>query len=323
MPVVLAFALGNTHAQHAILPTLTATIPLQGVKGRIDHMAIDVKTERIFVAALGNNTVEVVSLKQGKRMRSLSGFTEPQGVLYDAASNRLYVTNGGEGSCAILDASSLKILKTIPKMEDADNIRYDKSARLLYVGYGDGGLAVIDPRTMQNIFEIPFDQHPESFQLEKGSNVVYVNVPNGHNIIVIDRAKRTMLKSWATQGAEENFPMALDETDHLLFVGFRSPPSLQVLDTRSGNVVESVPIGTDVDDLFFDVRSRRIFASCGGGRIDIISVGEPTALKLVGTVPTRQGARTSLLVPELNILIVAAPKVSNTQAELRVYTLVQ
>src|SRR5947199_9534296 len=85
---------------------LEKTIPLPDVQGRIDHMSIDVKNHRLFMAALGNNTIEVIDTKQGKRIRSILGLHEPQGVLYLPEPNRLYVANRDDGTLRILDGSS-------------------------------------------------------------------------------------------------------------------------------------------------------------------------------------------------------------------------
>src|SRR5437868_9482589 len=120
------------------------TILLPGVEGRIDHMAADARGQRLFVAALGNNSVEVVDLRAGRVAHHLAGFNEPQGIAFAPETNRLFVANGEGARCDVLDAASTKRLDSIRGMDDADNVRYDPAARRVYVGYGRGAIAALD-----------------------------------------------------------------------------------------------------------------------------------------------------------------------------------
>jgi len=319
--LVAFFQQVEAQSQHPAILQLRSTIPLPHVQGRIDHMDIDLKTQRVFVAALANNTVEVVSLREGKRTRTLDGFKEPQGVLYLPELNQLYITGGGDGTCAILDATSFKRFKTIESLEDADNIRYDRSSKLVYVAYGSGGLAIIDPSKSETRYLLPLTQHPESFQIENSGNRIYVNVPNEKKIVVFDKAKRETVASWSVKDADKNYPMALDEQHRLLFVGCRTPARLLVLDTGSGKVISTIPIAGDVDDVFFDAQRHLLYVSCGEGVIDVFSQETPNSYKRVERVPTRTGARTCVLVTSLNMLLVAVPQNGFEDAQLRVYSI--
>src|SRR5262245_34500293 len=115
----------NAHAGEPTPLRLVQTIPLPNVEGRIDHLAVDLKGERLFVAALGNNTVEVLDLRAGKRLRSITGLHEPQGVGFIPEFNKIYVANAKSGTCDVFDASSFKVIKSAKFSDDADNIRYD------------------------------------------------------------------------------------------------------------------------------------------------------------------------------------------------------
>ncbi len=212
---------------------LVQTIPLTNVEGRIDHMAIDLKGQRLFVAALGNNTVEVLDLRAGNRIRSITGLHEPQGIGFIAEFNRIFVANGKSGACDVFDGSSFKLIKSVKFSDDADNVRYDAKARRVYVGYGSGGLGIIDAATGDQLGEIKLEGHPESFQLEKSGPRIFVNIPTSQKIIVVDREKRAATATWPASGATANFPMALDETHHRLFVGFRKPAKIIVFDTTA------------------------------------------------------------------------------------------
>lgn len=294
------------------------TIPLPGVKGRIDHLAVDVTGHRVFVAALGNDTVEVVDTRDSS-VHTLRGFGEPQGVLFVAGSNRLFVANGSADRLDVLDASTLAPLKHLDKLADADNVRYDPARRQAVVGYGNGALRFVDETRGETAYEIRLPGHPESFQLEQHGPRAFVNVPDVHAVVVVDRTTRDVVARWNTAGASANFPMALDENEHRLFVGTRSPPLLISYDTSSGQVVEKLAIGHDTDDLFIDGPRKRVYVVCGEGRVDIVrrdGAGRPA---LEASVPTAPGARTGLFVPEEDRLYVAAPARGTSPARLLIY----
>ena len=121
--IVLAVIGLDVQAEESPPLRMVQTIPLPNVEGRIDHLAVDLKGQRLFIAALGNNTVEVLDLHAGKRIRSITGFREPQGVAFIPEFNKLFVANGKNGACDAFDGSSLKPIKSIKFSEDADNIR--------------------------------------------------------------------------------------------------------------------------------------------------------------------------------------------------------
>jgi YVTN family beta-propeller protein len=214
-------------------------------------MSIDVKGGRLFVSALGNNTVEVIDTKAGTRVKTIPGLQEPQGVLYVPAVDRLYVANAKDGSVRIFDGSSYAPLKTLDYGDDADNLRYDSDHKAIWVGYGNGALAEIDEQGNKG-GEIKLDAHPESFQLEKGSPRIYVNLPDSRKIAVLDREKRAIVATWPLGMAQADYPMALDRADHRLFVITRHPPQLLVFDTTTGKIVQRLPAVGDCDDAFYD-----------------------------------------------------------------------
>ena len=309
----------NLEAEEAGPLRLIQTIPLRNVEGRIDHMAVDVKGERLFIAALGNNTVEIVDLRAGKHMETITGLHEPQGVGFVPDFNKIFVANAQSGACEVFDGSSFKRIKSIKLSDDADNIRYDPAARRVYVGYGSGGLGIIDAATSDQLGAIKLDGHPESFQLEKFGPRIFVNIPTSQKIAVLDREKRATIASWPTANATANFPMALDETHHRLFVGFRKPAKLIVFDTESGKVVTNLDSPGDADDIFYDATRRRIYISGGDGFIGIIQQQDADHYKTLTKIPTASGARTSLFVPELSRLLLAVPHRGGQTAEVRTY----
>lgn len=306
-------------AQESAPLRLVQTIPLPDVDGRIDHMAVDLKGQRLFVAALGNNTVEVLDLRAGKRVHSITGLREPQGVGFVPEFNKLFIANAKNGACDVFDASSFKRIKSIKLSDDADNVRYDAAAHRVYVGYGSGGLAIIDAAAGDQLGDIKLEGHPESFQLEKSGTRAFVNIPTAQKIVVVDRDKRTTVASWPTGGTAANFPMAIDETHHRLFVGFRKPAKLVVFDTETGKIIASLDSAGDADDVFYDGSHGRVYVSGGEGFISIFQQIDADHYKPIMKIATASGARTSLFVPELNRLYLAVPHRGSQKAELRVY----
>jgi len=309
----------RAQAEEPTLLRLVQSIPLPDVEGRIDHMAVDLKGQRLFVAALGNNTVEVLDLREGKRIRSITGLHEPQGVGFIPEFNKLFVANAKDGACDVFDGSSFKLLKSVKFSDDADNIRYDASARRIYVGYGSGGLGIIDAATGDHLGDIKLDGHPESFQLEKSGPRIFANIPTSQKIAVVNREKGATATAWPTAGATANFPMALDETHHRLFVGFRKPAKLAVFDTESGKIVANLDSAGDADDIFYDSSRRRVYVSGGEGFLSIFEQPSPDNYTRMVKIPTAAGARTALFVPELNRLYLAIPHRGSQRAEVRVY----
>jgi YVTN family beta-propeller protein len=314
----------NTYAggasQCPILLTQVKTIPLDGVEGRIDHFGLDAKGKRLFVSALGNNTVEVVDLAAAKVTQQIRNLRAPQGIGFSPESNRLAVANDQDGSCRLYDGTSLQQTATIELKDDADNVRYDNVSRRFWIGYGDGGLAAIDAASGKQVADVKLDAHPESFQLETKGKRIFVNVPNAGYVAVVDRESATLIRKFAPTEASANFPMALDEADHRLFIGCRRPAKLLVLDTETGKTVAVLEIVGDADDLFYDSANKRIFVSGGEGAVTVIDRTTPDIYKVAGQVATAPGARTSFFVPGAGTLYIAVPHRGTHKAELRVFT---
>jgi hypothetical protein len=292
------------------------TVAMSGVTGRLDHIVFDAKSRRAFVAALGNNTVEVVDLSTGKPAGRIRDIEEPQGIVLLPDANQLVVTSGGDGTCRFYDASSLKLIESVQCGGDADNIRIEAASQRLYVGYGTGGLAVIDAAKRRRLSEIKLDGHPESFQLESRGPRIFVNVPSARQVAVVDREKGSVTAKWKLS-AESNYPMALDESRHRLFIGCRKPSKLILLDTETGKETESLECSGDVDDIFVDPGSGKAYLACGEGFIDVFEPTDSGAHRRSERIRTAAGARTSLYVG--GDLLLAAPARGERPAELRVY----
>lgn len=297
---------------------LEGRIELPSVRGRIDHLAVDVAEGRLFVAALGSDSLEVVDLKEGKRIDRIQGLHEPQGVAYWPESRRVFVANGsGGGVQAFLDGKA-PAMASAPDLDDADNLRFDPKTRLLYTGYGKA-LAAINPDTLRVMQRIDLAGHPESFQLDDAGRFIYVNVPSASHIAVVERTSGRVVATWALAAASSNFPMALDESRKRLFVATRQPPLLIAYDLASGKEVDRLRICGDADDLFVDHSRQRLYVVCGQGLVEVVGAAEGNRLRVVERTATTQGARTGLFVPGLARLFIAVPSRGGSVAEIRMY----
>lgn len=302
-------------AQAARTPlVLERKIPLGKVSGRIDHLGIDGKRQRLLVAEFGNNSLGVVDLASEKVLRTLAGFSEPQGVAYVPFADSVYVASGGDGSVRVLGGADFASLGRIALGEDADNVRVDALRHRVLVGYDRGALAVIDPATRTRVAYIRLAGHPEGFQIDDTGMRVFVNVPTARAIEVVDLATKAS-RSLPARGAGANFPMAIDRDAHRVLVVFRRPPILMALSSRDGHVLARAAICGDADDVFVDARRRRIYVSCGTGVVDVLEPGWEGYRRLA-RVPTVSGARTSLFVPERDRLFVAVRARGNEPAAI-------
>jgi hypothetical protein len=315
--------------QESPVLSLESHISLPNVKGRIDHLSVDVKGERLFVAAVENHTVEVINLKSGQRVHTITDLAEPQGVFYEAATNRLFVACGLDGVVKVFDGTTFQGLTTVKFPDDADNIRYDARSKSVIVGYagakqlrkreeGTGGLGFLDSKG-KRLADVVIDAHPESFRLEETGTRLFVNVPEKKEIEVVDVAQRAVLARWPVSTAENNFPMALDEAHHRLFVGGWVPPRLLIFDTEAGKEVASVEIAGKTDDLFYDSERRRIYVLTNVGVLEAFEQKDPDHYAGVARYPTPVGTQTGLFVPEWGKLFAAVRKQGEQDAEIRVY----
>jgi DNA-binding beta-propeller fold protein YncE len=274
---------------------------------------------------LGNNTVEVIGVSARTLEHTITGVPNPQGVVYAPEGNKLFV-GSSQGKLYIYDGTSFDLITAIDFHGDVDNLRYDAANKRVYVGYGDeetAAIGIVDATTNKRIEEeYKLGAHPESFQLETSGPNIYVNLPDLKQIAVINRSTHAISR-WPL-ALEHNFPMALDEADHRLFVGTHEPPRLAVFDTNSGHMIVALPSVQDADDLYYDAARKRIYMAGGEGFIYTFQQNNPDDYRFLAKIPSALGARTAGYFGKgkkgFDRFFLAVPARADRGAEVWIYT---
>jgi YVTN family beta-propeller protein len=312
-------ACGQPAVANAEALELVQTIPLKGAAGRLDHLALDRNGERLFIANLSNNTLDIVDLKAGKLVKQIPDQHKIQGVAYVPEVNRIFVGNGKDGTCNIFDGKSYQVIRSV-KLDDADNVRYDPRSERIYVTHAENGLSVIDPTTLEVKATIKLPGAPEAFQLDPTQPRLYINIPKPSQVAVVDTGKNEVVSQFPLTLAEANYPLAFDSRRGRLFVGCRKRPTVVVLDVTTGKEVVGIEIPGDIDDLFYDKKRERLYASCGEGVLAVIQRKEADRYEVVERISTGKLARTCLFDAERGRLYVPVPRqTGGTSPELRIF----
>jgi hypothetical protein len=282
------------------------TIPLKGSAGRLDHMAVDNRQERLFVANLSNNSLDIVDLKAAKLIKQIPDQKKIQGVAYAADLDRIFVGSGVSGVCNVFDGRDYKLLKSI-SVPDADNVRYHAATGRVYVAHAEQSLSVIDGRTLEVKATIKLPGDPEGFQLELKRPRLYLNA-QPDRLVVIDTERSAVLAVHPLELAKRNYPLAIDEANRRVFVGCREKSMVVVMDSESGKPVTAVAIPDDIDDLFYDAKRKRLYASCGEGFLVVLRQRDADHYDMLERTPTVRLARTCLFDPESGRLYLGLPR---------------
>lgn len=295
------------------------------VKGNFDHFGIDLKRNRLFATAEDYRSVLVFDVGTGKILRRIPGVGRPHAILYLPQTDRLYVTDGGDGSVRVYEGQRYEPIARVPLLKDADAIGFDPSRSLLYIdnGGGDAGqthsmLSVVDTTSNTKRQDIRIEGATlEAMALDAYRPRIYVNDKATNEVVVVNRLTNAIEARWPLTMERENVAMALDEQRQRLFIGCRSGHVI-VMDTNTGKELQSLTIHKGVDDLIYDPGTRRLYAATDG----FLDVFDQTSLDQYasrGSVATGAKARTARLVPELNRLFVAVPQAGITAAQVLVF----
>ena len=326
---MLASLSAQTRAEDHVPLRLIQTIPMPNVKGRIDHMDVDVKGKRLFVAGLENGSVEVVDLQAGKWLKSIPGFKKTQGISYVPSLNKLFVTSGDDGMVRVFRGDTLDLLDSIKLDLGPNRVAYDPHTQLLYVGYGGkdagkdyGEIGIIDAKTDKHLGDVKVEAHPSELLLDESGKTLFVFVSVASVVQVIDTKKREVVSTWPTS-SKRNGDGALDEKNQRLLIGTRTPPQMVAMDSQTGKEVTTLSTVEGMDGVYFDPRLKRIYISGGRdhdvGYIFVYLQKDADHYETIGKIPTKSGAGTSFWSPELNRYYVAAPAHDSDEAAILVF----
>jgi DNA-binding beta-propeller fold protein YncE len=312
--LALFFIAIGLHAQADPPLRLIKTIFLPGYVGDFEHFAADIKGNRLFLIAEDHKTVEVLDIRTGRRVHTITGFGQPHAIEYLAGPNSLIVTEGDEESGAVdlVNGSNYKILDKIKLPTDVDGGVYNPVNKNYYVESGGQGqdakthlLSIIDTQSFKRIGDITLPgTKSEAMAIDHAGAKLYVNLRSPDEIGVVDLATRQLIARWPIPEAKNENALVLDEPNHRLFSASHTPPKLFVFDIDTGKVIASLPCAENSDDMGYDPVRKRIYIT-GDGSASVIVQQDADHYRSVAELPTGYRAKTSIFVPELNRLYIA------------------
>src|SRR6202166_1303335 len=339
---LLSIPLIPAHGQDKTTLRLVQTIPLSGVSGRLDHMAVDLEKKRLFVAAVANGTLEVLDLDAGKVLNSIPGIKDTQDALFLGGQfNKLYVSSL-DGTLRIFQGESFRLIQALKVEPDPNRLFNDRPPHLIYFGYG-GQNAGFDAYERVGVLQATRGARSDQFIADmiaptfRPGHLAEMAMDDGGRLLVcdsradlvfqFDTRKRELLKSWPAHGDGAG-DMSLDRTRHRLFVGTRVPPEMTVYDSLSGREIASLPGPETMEGVYYDIQLKRVYMSGGRwygtpeaspGWVYVYQQKDADHYELVSKVKTRPGSGTSLFVPHLNRLYVASQAIGDQEAAILVF----
>jgi hypothetical protein len=320
----------RAHAQTELPGKLVQQIPLP-VEGWMDHLSVDVRGQRLFIPAEHQRSIEIVDLRAGKAIHSITGFTGfPRKTLYLPGPNQIWVDDGE--TVKSFSGESYALLKNIPLPIDRaakmipDNGAYDPATQLFYVlitadansatATVKGKIEIIDTKTGQNMGSIPVGgTDPAGIAFDASTPRMFVVLGDTAEVQVFDREKRTLLATWEITGGTAPHTVAIDTAHHRLFIGDRvkpghiyKPGKMVVMDTETGKVVAAVDTEGGADEIQYDAANQRVYFTGTTGFVDVFKQVDADRYERIGKLPTAADAKTSLYVPEFKRFYVAVPK---------------
>ena len=326
--LALLFAV-EAPAQEKAPLRLVQTITVPGVVRKWDHFGVDLKGNRLFVSSEEDPAVEVFDLRTNEHLKSLTDFKEPHNVLPFPELKKIFVVDGGASEVKILDYDSYKLIGRTELTIDADPVVYDPASKYLYVVNGGRAahtptclISIVDTSTSKKLTDMRLDTNRlESMAVEKSGPRLFVNMTGINSIGVVDREKRAVVQTWPVTAGKDNVPLQYDEATHRLFLATRKPSKLVVVNADTGKEVANLDVADYVDDLAYDAAHHRIYVPGGGGdgAVSVVEQRGADNYQVIATVPTKPGAKTARLVPELNKYYVGVPAKDGQPAQILVF----
>src|SRR6516225_6151051 len=289
----LTFLVGTALANDTYL--FLNEIPIGG-EGGWDILTIDPAASRLYLS----HATKVVDVDLNKN--AIAGeIADTPGVHAFIAVpefQRGFSSNGKESKSSVVDLTTLKTISKTDTGQNPDTIVYEPRHHEVYVFNHTGNSAtVIDAKETKVVATIPLGGSPEFAVVDENAGRVYCNIEDKSEVAAIDTTKHEVIAHWPIAPGEEPSGIALDAAHHRVFSACHNK-MMTMLDTQSGKVVGTAPIGTGVDGAAFDDATQLVFASCGEGVTNILKEETPEKLSVVQTLQTKRSARTMALDPQ-------------------------
>ena len=269
-------------------------IPVGG-EGGWDILTVDTVGHRLYLSHA--TKVVVVDLAKDAVVGEITDTPGVHGFVAVPELQRGFSTNGKEAKASVVDLKTLATISKVDTGEGPDAVVYEPRRGEVYVFNHKGNSAtVIDAKTAKVVSTISLGGSPEFAAVDSAAGRVYCNIEDKSEIVAIDTARHEVVAHWPIAPGEEPSGIALDATHHRLFSGCHNN-MMTMLDTQTGKVVGTVPIGAGVDGCAFDDATQLAFASCGDGTTTIANEETPQKLTVVQTLKTEPRARTMALDP--------------------------
>jgi YVTN family beta-propeller protein len=270
-------------------------IPIGG-EGGWDILTIDAAARRLYLSHA--TKVVVVDLEKNAVAGEIADTSGVHAFVAAPEVQRGFSTNGKENKASVVDLKTLHTVSKIDTGESPDALVYDSKHGEVYIFNHRGSSAtVIEAKTPKVVATISLGGAPEFAAVDPTADRVYVNIEDKSEVAAIDPAKHEVVAHWPLAPGEEPSGIALDAAHHRLFSTCHNK-MMTMLDTQSGKVVGTAPIGTGVDGAAFDDSTQLAFASCGEGVTTILKEETPEKLSVVQTLQTKRSARTMALDPK-------------------------
>jgi DNA-binding beta-propeller fold protein YncE len=304
------------HAADMTPLTQIGSTPLPEVTGGdFDHFAVDLRHNRLYVAAEVYASIEVFDLKTGKHLLSARGVVKsPRKIVFLEHRNQLLVADAGNASCDFLDGTDLHLIKSVALDPGPDAGLYAPQSRIFYIGNGGRDaktdfsyVSMISVDKQEVIGRIRVEAATlKTLVLDSSTEKLYVTMRDKNEVGVVDLEKKEVEQIWSSPELHVDSAMAYDPIHKRIFVGDRNPGKLVVLDAGNGHVIETLDIGNISDDMTYDSAHHRIYVSSADG-VDVIAQDSPDHYHMVQHVDTF-GGKTSIYVPSVGRFFVVHTK---------------
>lgn len=280
---------------------ITVPVPFSLGRSFIDYMFLS--GPKLYVGYTSRGFVGVIDTATNQVVAQIGGLPRAHGIAI--AGDRGFATASGDDTVGIFDLSTNRLLKKVPGGADPDAIIYDEKLRLIYAADHDGKTGtLIDPVAMTVIATVPLGGEPEYAQADPQTGLIYQNLEDTSELVVIDPQKQAVIQRYKLGEGEGPTGLALDAANHRLFSACRNE-KLVVLNSETGQIVATLPIGAGVDGAGYDANLRRVYTANGAGSMTVIQQDSADSYRVLEQAPTHFGGHSLVVDPTTHRIYIA------------------